>query len=175
MGAGGENLQIAVEMNLIDLRIWKPGAEPRPRRPAITRDINTIVGSRVESACRFIDLERPNRRARKIAADVCPGRSAVRGLVNVAAAGCERSNRGIRDHVAGRIHLDVLYHSGNRQVALRPGAPVICRHKYIGRTEPARVDGRVNCVRIRGRDPDCVHKSASWIPTTDVHCTDIGP
>jgi hypothetical protein len=162
-------------MDLIDLSIRQSGAEARPSRASTCCDVDAILGARIESTCRWIDLQRPNWRVWQITADVRPSCTSVCRLVNVAAPGRERSERSVSSHVARWVYLDVLHHTGHWQVPLRPSSAVIGGHKHVGRPEPACMHRSVDSVYVRSRQADRVYKLVGWIPTADAYSTDSGP
>src|SRR6266404_3971347 len=105
MCTSSENVQIRVQLDLEDLSVWKPRTEAGPGGSSVSGKVNTILGPHIKGTVGF-DLKRPPRLTRKIAADVRPGRPAVRRTENMTAA--ELVDHGVGNLGVARIHLKVV-------------------------------------------------------------------
>jgi hypothetical protein len=80
MRATAQNLQTAIKINLIDLRVGKAAAHRAPGCSSVGRYIDAVLSSGIDCAAGRVELERPNRRRRQVTADVTPIHTAVESV-----------------------------------------------------------------------------------------------
>ena len=153
MGGGGEDVQVIVQFNLINLGVGQSGPEAAPVGSKVGAGVNTIIGSDIERAGHggAVDLDRPHRQIGKgagsRAADIGPCRPTISRAENVAVS-TELVDHRVCNLRVGGIRLYIIDPRAARwEVMLRPRGAMASRNENLA----------AGCERATRSGIDCVH------------------
>ena len=107
MGAGTQDVQLGVQLDLVYLRVGQPRTKAAPESSEVSSHIDAVIGPHVKGTVANANLKRPHRLIRKIATDIRPGCPSVRRGENVS-PGVKLINDGVADLRVGWINLKIL-------------------------------------------------------------------
>src|SRR5260370_11271824 len=127
MGAGTQDVQLGVQLDLVYLRVGQPRTKAAPESSEVSSHIDAVIGPHVKGTVANANLKRPHRLIRKIATDIRPGCPAVRRAENVS-PWVKLINDGVGDLRVGWINLKILDVVSTRYVMPRPVHAMVGGH-----------------------------------------------
>src|SRR5260221_12783007 len=158
VGAGAEDVQLTIQLDLEDLGVGESPTEAAPGNSEVRGGIDTVIGPDVKGTVVFTDLKRPHRLIGKIAADIRPAFPAVCRAEN-RAAGVKSIDHGVYDLGIARVNLEIVDQRVTRNGFLHPGCAMISSHKNLA------VYRRVDGIRVGRSQANRIDRAARGTPS----------